>query len=383
MSVNPKVVFSTEAYLSILAETYDFLDRETGGIFVGRVVDETWYVIEVVDPGYSSVVRNYGYFEYDVEYVNHLANLRSRLYRNGLELLGLWHRHPGSLDRFTRTDDETNLLFAKPPSRGALSALVNVDPAFRLSIFLVSVPLSYCRIQDVVVGDSHIPGEINAMKRPDDFFKTPVLRSMEPRPWPEMVRGIRDMARRLLGEAQRPKAPQPNPAQEMVMGMLEAELDDYLENQKDYAYTMRMNGDSMEISMTYTGSDPNCPDVILCTLHPDDNRGRCRINGVDSPYRPGIIRNFIEARMVAGNREEERRQEEHQAESGYAELLGLSEGYNYSDLKKAYRSKVKDYHPDGWLREGNETLTKAATEKMLALREAYEYLLKKHKPEMT
>ena len=126
----PQVFLADAAYLALVAEAREYADRETGGIFLGTIQDERWYVLEVIDPGYGRIVRKTAYFEYDREYVTHLANVRSRLYRNGLGLLGLWHRHPGSFDRFSRTDDGTNRIFAEGRPEGALSALVNFDPDF-------------------------------------------------------------------------------------------------------------------------------------------------------------------------------------------------------------------------------------------------------------
>ncbi len=35
-------------------------------------------------------------FEYDQPYVQHLINKVAAIYQERLELIGLWHRHPGS-----------------------------------------------------------------------------------------------------------------------------------------------------------------------------------------------------------------------------------------------------------------------------------------------
>ena len=73
------------------------------------------------------------YFEYDQVYINHLINKVSRLYATQLDLIGLWHRHPGSFDSFSGTDDGTNTKYAELDKQGAISALVNIDPQFRLT----------------------------------------------------------------------------------------------------------------------------------------------------------------------------------------------------------------------------------------------------------
>lgn len=140
-----KVVFSENAFLSLVTETRERITTETGGVFLGKVIGDTFYVVETVDPGPNSTF-SVVYFEYDTPYVNHLANKVLRLYENKLDVIGLWHRHPGSLDVFSYVDDDTNLAFAKLSKVGAISGLVNIDPDFRLTIYHVSDPLSYEQI---------------------------------------------------------------------------------------------------------------------------------------------------------------------------------------------------------------------------------------------
>ena len=150
-----KLIFSERAFTSLLAETYEKIKTETGGIFLGFYENETYYVVEAIDPGPNSIFE-VAYFEYDQYYVNHLINKIARLYRKNLSLLGLWHRHPGSFDIFSGTDDGTNRTYAKLSSHGAISALVNIDPEFRLTVYHVSVPLSYKKI-GYEIGDDLFP----------------------------------------------------------------------------------------------------------------------------------------------------------------------------------------------------------------------------------
>ena len=156
------VVFSERAFTSILVETQEKIQTETGGVFLGYRKDDVWYVIESIDPGPNSVFQP-AYFEYDQEYINHLINKVSRLYSPQLDLIGLWHRHPGSFDSFSGTDDGTNTKYAELNEQGALSALVNIDPKFRLTVYSVSLPLKYKKIE-YVVGDSYIPQEMLTLR---------------------------------------------------------------------------------------------------------------------------------------------------------------------------------------------------------------------------
>ncbi len=156
-----KVVFSDRAMISLLVETREKITTETGGVFLGAYENDTWYVIETVDPGPKSVFTP-TYFEYDVEYINHLINKLSRIYQKQLDLIGLWHRHPGSFDRFSGTDDGTNTEYARLSENGAISVLVNIDPEFRMTVYHVGYPLKYKKIE-YQVGDAVIPPELKKL----------------------------------------------------------------------------------------------------------------------------------------------------------------------------------------------------------------------------
>ena len=118
------VVFSERAFTSILVETQEKIRTETGGVFLGYRKGDVWYVIESIDPGPNSVFQP-AYFEYDQDYINHLINKVSRLYSLQLDLIGLWHRHPGSYDSFSGTDDGTNTKYAELNEQGAISTLLH------------------------------------------------------------------------------------------------------------------------------------------------------------------------------------------------------------------------------------------------------------------
>ena len=165
---NMKVIFSNRSYIQLLSEVYEKIQTETGGIFLGFYKDDVWYIVESIDPGPQSVFQ-IAYFEYDQSYVNHLINKVARIYKKNLSLLGLWHRHPGSFDVFSGTDDKTNSKYASLFHQGAISALVNIDPTFRLSVYHVSDPLCYQRIE-YEVGDELFPEEILSLHGIDDYY---------------------------------------------------------------------------------------------------------------------------------------------------------------------------------------------------------------------
>lgn len=168
------VVFSNRAYNSIIRESFKKDPVETGGILLGHIVDDTWVVMEVLPPGIHCIFE-IAYFEYDEDFVNYLADSVANQYKIPLELLGLWHRHPGSMDTFSGTDDITNTTFAKLHPKGAISGLVNIDPKFRFTMYHLGNPdmsrfSRPCYQQvEIEVGDDIIPR---------DFFELRYINSV-------------------------------------------------------------------------------------------------------------------------------------------------------------------------------------------------------------
>jgi integrative and conjugative element protein (TIGR02256 family) len=158
-----EVIFSNRAYLAIITETHEKIKVETGGVFLGCFENGNWYVVETIDPGPKSVFQA-AYFEYDQKYTAHLINKIARLYESKLTLIGLWHRHPGSFDQFSGTDDGTNTDYAKLNPHGAVSVLINVDPKFRVTPYHVASPLRYTKIK-YRVGDGHIPEHLMRLEK--------------------------------------------------------------------------------------------------------------------------------------------------------------------------------------------------------------------------
>lgn len=166
------IVFSNKAYNAIIRESFDKDPVETGGILLGHILDNgIWIVMEVLPPGIKCIFER-AYFEYDDAFVNYLAQSVANQYKISLELLGLWHRHPGSMDVFSSTDDDTNATFAQQNPNGVISGLVNIDPRFRLTMYHMDNPgnmirqynrPSYERIE-IEVGDDIIPEEYFQLK---------------------------------------------------------------------------------------------------------------------------------------------------------------------------------------------------------------------------
>ena len=163
------VVFTKRAFNAIVTETLARNPIETGGIFLGYMLDNgVWAVVETIPPGIRTV-NQMAYFEYDTAFVNYLANVIAQQYKEPIQVLGLWHRHPGSFDMFSGIDDGTNRLFAigNPEGCGAISALVNCDPRFRLSMYAVDSQARYTPVTWVVDNGDIIPDYLLALRFED------------------------------------------------------------------------------------------------------------------------------------------------------------------------------------------------------------------------
>jgi hypothetical protein len=176
-------VYLTEnAYRDIVLETAAHPRVETGGILLGGSVGEDWFVVEVLDPG-PRTSRSGASFEYNHTYASHLAGAVARRYHdNWPRLVGLWHRHPGSLDVFSSVDDETHREYLRLLQGAFISMLVNIDPEYRMTFYRVQSGFRgprYARAQ-FVIGDEHFPTAF--LKRKDaheialSLRRTPVLR---------------------------------------------------------------------------------------------------------------------------------------------------------------------------------------------------------------
>ena len=122
----------------IFCETQARINTETGGLLLGHYENGIWYVAEACDPGWNAIFQM-SYHEADENYENHVCSVISRIYKHPLIFLGMWHRHPGSMDTFSSIDDITNTKYAEVCGNGCISALVNYDPDFRMTFYYVDI----------------------------------------------------------------------------------------------------------------------------------------------------------------------------------------------------------------------------------------------------
>lgn len=153
-----KITISDRAYTSIIAEALSRDPDETGGILLGIIDKDTWYVVEATDPGLSTS-HNRVHHEMDEQYLNHIYPVISRLYEKDLWLLGLWHRHPGILNTFSDDDKRTNTSYAQVIGKGSLSILLNFVPDAQLTCYYLDDKGtgSYYK-PEVKIGDKYFKG---------------------------------------------------------------------------------------------------------------------------------------------------------------------------------------------------------------------------------
>lgn len=124
------VVLSSRAYAGILSQALRDVREETGGVFLGRVHNRIWYVMEAVTLPFSEASA---VFSWEPEEVRRIAEFCRGLYQEPLEVLGFWHRHPPRMDYFSPEDEQ--VLQSGQWPHGQLAMLVNADPDLRLSFY--------------------------------------------------------------------------------------------------------------------------------------------------------------------------------------------------------------------------------------------------------
>lgn len=196
------VIISDKAYNAMIRESFAKHPVETGGILLGYILDNgLWVVMEMIPPGINGVFQT-AYFEYDQDFVNYLGTSVANQYKEPLQVLGLWHRHPGSMDYFSSTDDGTNSEFASKNPYGVISGLVNIDPAFRLTMYHLDHNdgvrprnIAYTTV-DVEVGDDLIPEKFFALRYVDgehsELHPRPTQTNMQAAPTRSVPRAPRN-----------------------------------------------------------------------------------------------------------------------------------------------------------------------------------------------
>ena len=281
-SAPPQVLFTERAQAAIVAETFAQHPNETGGILLGHYLQGVWHVIEAIDPGPGSRFTPVT-FEYDTDYVNHLAKRVAGYYQHPLRLIGLWHRHPGSNDRFSHDDDITNHRYASQSAEGAISCLVNLDPHFRITAYHVPRDLNYRRLPHHS-DDGAIPAELRELRRssclhPDQLEARRQQRALQ----------------QLLGSSH--LQPLAGPLSPTLAALMESLLE-LLEQQPRFAYGLQLRGPILELALVQRGNGGQSRIGNQLLQIREDGWGRVRIQAAgeddDSQFDLDRLRRLLQ-----------------------------------------------------------------------------------------
>ena len=308
------IFISDRAYADIVNETLQNARTETGGILLGARVADSWYVVESLDPGPLSILRP-AYFEYDHKYVNHLANKVRKRYKAGLRLLGLWHRHPGSLDTFSSVDDSTHQSYLTQCSGSAISGLINIDPYFRITFYEVTgSPMEY-RSVPVQLGDRHIPQQYLAKWDGPSLLQTAFGHATSPSPRDASARGPNVS---LLSRVFRPLRPcsmdrshtegltklsegstSHSSGQLDALEMLDAILPE-LDAHGNLDYQISMTPQGVRLLVKPTSQYPYAQISVEFLLTSDNGQRLISCGKECQTFRPGIVTELLSTRQIGG-----------------------------------------------------------------------------------
>jgi integrative and conjugative element protein (TIGR02256 family) len=310
----PTTIFLTDgSYRDILNETSQHLDTETGGVLIGECRQNQWFVVESIDPGPKAVLQH-SYFEYEQAYVNHLSNKVRLRYASPLRLLGLWHRHPGSFDRFSATDDGTHRRYIQQCNGSIISGLVNIDPTFRITFYIVDGEPARHYKTGYTVGDEHFPPDL--LRTLDDrTLMARVHGATEPGSKPiqevrildkhqsssSILNSVVTPRRALFGAQNQPpglpdlrEAPleAASPVANEALEMLDEELE-YLDSLRDFEYELEMSTRGVLLTMQHLSRVQGTRSHVRFLFTVEDQRRIVKQGNQSYPFRKGIVEDVI------------------------------------------------------------------------------------------
>lgn len=160
-----KVVYSKRSFVSIISESEYFtsLGKETGGVLLGLIRDDIYYVLESILPGFSALHKS-GSFKYDTDFVDYTATHIANIYKKPLDVVGIWHTHIDAPSQFSVADELMNDNFlAMSVANRVLSVIITENSKQRINCFDIS---KYgTQIVNYSVDDLLIPYEFRQYKQ--------------------------------------------------------------------------------------------------------------------------------------------------------------------------------------------------------------------------
>lgn len=315
MFARPSSIFlSDRSYRDILNETSQHLATETGGVLIGDRRENKWFVVESIDPGPRAVLQH-SYFEYDQTYVNHLSNKVRKRYAAPLKLLGLWHRHPGSFDRFSETDDNTHRRYLQQGGGAIISGLVNIDPVFRFTFYIVDGEPPQHQKTPYMVGDHHFPPDLlrtldehallSRVNACNDFYSWSTQEMQIIGNRQSLSSGLGGM----LNSTSEPSVGQcpqgasadrreasskitADPVADEALEMLDEELE-YLDSQGGFRYELQMSTAGVLLTMQKVSDPQNLESSVRFLFTVEDQQRIVKQGNESYRFRKGIVEEVI------------------------------------------------------------------------------------------
>lgn len=120
------VVLSPLAWALMISQSYLNNPNETGGALLGYRDGTTVHVTVALPSGPRSQASPV-MLKYNEEFQNYVFGVITELMGEKGGLLGIWHKHPASFDRFSGVDAVAHEQFGKVLNGEVLSLLVNLD----------------------------------------------------------------------------------------------------------------------------------------------------------------------------------------------------------------------------------------------------------------
>ena len=150
-----KLQITMRALRAMQLELSKFDDVETGGILLGDFKDDTLIIHEATDAGYQNVIREKATFQYNHEYVTHIASILSSLYTPPLFVAGVWHKHNRVSDGepFSHADELIHKQLQYTDLQPAISVLFEKaeDGVYDMRVFLLDVSGSHKQIEPEII----------------------------------------------------------------------------------------------------------------------------------------------------------------------------------------------------------------------------------------
>ena len=137
------------AYLDMCAESAQYPDRETGGVWLGQLCGDHWVITHNLCPG-PKALHEPGCFAYDHAYVLRQAEKQMTASRQPISVIGYWHTHTSGRNTPSPGDAPMDEQYAALSPDGALCGIVTNRNGFCLTLYQAVLPLRYEKMNFII-----------------------------------------------------------------------------------------------------------------------------------------------------------------------------------------------------------------------------------------